>query len=197
VHADAGRRPPGLGLAIVRRLADLLGHEILVESSPGKGSCFSIRLPLSIGRTVVDTADTAADKEERAPNSGGLVFLIEDDEKVSKAWGLLLEAEGYAVSMAASATDALALAKCLGTAPDLIISDFHLLDGSTGVDAVGRIRAEFARDVPAFIVSGDTSKVVQDARLLNNSRLMSKPVNIDLLLDLARKAVATGSVSDD
>jgi CheY-like chemotaxis protein len=98
--------------------------------------------------------------------------------------------------MAASAAEAFALAGELERAPDLIISDFHLLDGSTGVEAVSRIRRQFGQDLPAFIVSGDTSKVVQDARSLENSRLMSKPVNIDQLLELARKAIATGIVSD-
>ncbi|MEQ9561224.1 MAG: response regulator, partial [Woeseiaceae bacterium] len=125
------------------------------------------------------------------------IVLIEDDVKVSRAWGMLLKAEGFSVVMAASATDAFALAIELERAPDLIISDFHLLDGSTGVEAVTWIRRHFGRDLPAFIVSGDTSKVVQDARSLENSRLMSKPVNINHLLELARKAVATGIVSDD
>jgi hypothetical protein len=72
-----------------------------------------------------------------------------------------------------------------------------LLDGSTGVDAVSSIRTVFGEDLPAIIVSGDTSKVVHDARLLTNCRLMSKPVNIDQLLELARKAITTGIVSDD
>jgi DNA-binding NtrC family response regulator len=79
----------------------------------------------------------------------------------------------------------------------MIISDYHLLDGSTGVEAVNAIRAEFARDLPAFIVSGDTSKMVQHAKSLPNSRLMSKPVNLDQLLEVARQAMASGTVGDD
>jgi protein-histidine pros-kinase len=186
----------GLGLAIVRRLADLLQHDIAVQSTPGRGSCFSIRLPLSTGDELL-SKDRALERiREPSEKPGGLIVLIEDDVKVSRAWGMLLRSEGYSVVMAASAAEAFALAGELERAPDLIISDFHLLDGSTGVEAVSRIRRQFGQDLPAFIVSGDTSKVVQDARSLENSRLMSKPVNIDQLLELARKAIATGIVSD-
>lgn len=187
----------GLGLAIVRRLADLLGHEILVESEPGEGSCFSVCMPLvSAARAdSTDVPDIVADPGTGA--SGGLIILIEDDVKITNAWGLLLESEGYRVATAASATDARAIVEHLGQAPDLVISDFHLLDGSTGVQAVQDIRAAFGKNIPAFIVSGDTSKVVQDARELDNSMLMSKPVNIDLLLNHAQHAIATGSVPQD
>ncbi|MDH5216032.1 MAG: hypothetical protein OEY04_17710, partial [Gammaproteobacteria bacterium] len=63
--------------------------------------------------------------------------------------------------------------------------------------AIADIRAAVAKDLPAFIVSGDTSKVVQDARSLKNSMLMSKPVNIDQLLRLAKTAIETGKVPED
>jgi CheY-like chemotaxis protein len=127
----------------------------------------------------------------------GLIVLIEDDIKVANAWGLLLEAEGFRVATAASATEARAVINHLPSAPDLIISDFHLLDGSTGVEAVSAIRKEFGKNIPAFIVSGDTSKVVQDARSLENSALMSKPVTTDHLLQLARAAISSGVVPEE
>jgi CheY-like chemotaxis protein len=110
---------------------------------------------------------------------------------------LLLEAEGFRVATAASATEARAVINHLPSAPDLIISDFHLLDGSTGVEAVNAIRKEFDANIPAFIVSGDTSKVVQEARSLTNSALMSKPVATDYLLQLARAAISSGEVPEE
>ncbi|MGH8221541.1 MAG: hypothetical protein ACREQZ_01075, partial [Woeseiaceae bacterium] len=93
-----------------------------------------------------------------------------------------------------SAAEALAMLEHVARAPALVISDYHLLDGSTGVQAVMEIRKAYQRNIPAFIVSGDTSKVVQDARSLDNCELMSKPVNIDRLLRLAKATIATGSV---
>jgi CheY-like chemotaxis protein len=96
--------------------------------------------------------------------------------------------------MAASASEARAVVRHLDIDPDLIISDFHLLDGSTGVEAVTSIRKDVGKTVPAFIVSGDTSKVVQDARSLENSIVMSKPVNTAQLLDSARAAISIGIV---
>ena len=79
----------------------------------------------------------------------------------------------------------------------LVVSDFHLLDGSTGVEAVTDIRKYYGLNIPAFIVSGDTSKVVKDARPVDNSTLMSKPVNTGRLLAAARIATRTGEVPAD
>ncbi len=186
----------GLGLAIVRRLANLLDHRIDVESTPGKGSRFSVAVPI-----VADSRPEAFAEKQPAPQppraSGGLILLIEDDVKVADAWGLLLEAEGYRVASAASANEATSLLEHLDDQPVLIISDFHLLDGSTGSQAIGMIRDYYQRPIPAFIVSGDTSKVVKDARQLTNSTLMSKPVDTVRLLTAARHAVATGEVPRD
>ncbi len=184
----------GLGLAIVKRLADLLEHEIKVVSDPGNGSTFSIQLPVVSVRGAGGRPDSESAVYDMPPVATGLIILIEDDVNVANAWGLLLEAEGYRVATAESAIEAAAIVKHLDAPPDLIISDFHLVDGSTGVEAIAMIRAEFGKNIPAFIVTGDTSKMVRDARMTVNSVIMNKPINTDNLLQSAVAAIETGLV---
>ena len=185
----------GLGLAIVRRLSDLLKHEVTVQSEPSEGSCFAVHVP------VVRSASCAVQEEESAAveheAAGGLVLLLEDDVQVASAWEMLLESEGYTVAMAASAEEVRDLIERLPDVPALIVSDYHLLDGATGVDAVAAVRRRFDSDIPAFIVTGDTSKVIQGLRPLPNTTVMSKPVDTDQLLTLTREAVRTGLVLAD
>jgi CheY-like chemotaxis protein len=186
----------GLGLAIVKRLAELLEVQIAVVSNVGKGSCFSITVPTVAGALAVGEEEVR-DMSGIEAFSTGLVILIEDDVNVANAWGLLLEAEGFRVATAASATEARALIKHLDESPALLVSDYHLLDGSTGVEAVSAIREFFDKQIPAFIVSGDTSKVVKEARLIDNCTLLSKPVDTNRLLAAAREAIRTGDVPQD
>ncbi|NNL64351.1 MAG: response regulator [Woeseiaceae bacterium] len=186
----------GLGLAIVKRLSDLLGLHLHVDSDVGQGSVFSVSMPAA-QEMAIGPEETATDDAGPREAATGLVILIEDDVNVANAWGLLLEAEGFRVATAASAPEAKALMKHVGETPALLISDFHLLDGSTGVEAVSAIRKHYGASIPAFIVSGDTSKVVKDARLLDNCTLMCKPIDTNRLLAAARHAIHTGGVPLD
>ena len=151
---------------------------------------------------VVHADDASAEerpaaRDNTSESAGGLVLLVEDDVSVANAWALLLEAEGYRVATAATASEAAAIAAHVDTEPALLISDFHLADHSTGVEAVDAVRMQFGSPIPAFIVSGDTSKVVEDARRLDNCTLMSKPVDTDRLLAAASRAISSGVVPQD
>jgi CheY-like chemotaxis protein len=137
-------------------------------------------------------ASSEPDIVSSGPVASPLIMLVEDDMKVATAWQLLLRAEGYRVATAESASEARIVLAKLRDPPRLIISDYHLANGSNGVEAVSVIRQDLGACVPAFIVTGDTSKVVQDVENLENSRVMSKPINPDTLLRLAQAAIASG-----
>ncbi|HEX7718610.1 MAG TPA: hypothetical protein VF389_02290, partial [Woeseiaceae bacterium] len=76
------------------------------------------------------------------------------------------------------------------------ISDYHLPEGTNGIATVAAIRKDVASKVPAFIVTGDTSKIGYDPPDLDNIVIMRKPVSPDYLLRLAREAILSGSVTD-
>jgi two-component system, sensor histidine kinase len=179
----------GLGLAITRRLADLLGHRITVTSVPGEGSVFTLHVARAPEASSTGPEERRDAVPAHAPSA--LIVIVEDDEQVAAAWRLLLKAEGYEVALAASAREALDLVAGGTVAPRLIISDYHLAEGSNGMDAVMGMRDEIGACVPAFIVTGDTSKIDVDS--LANSRMMNKPVEPEQLLSLASAALATGS----
>ncbi len=190
-NPDRKREGFGLGLAITRRLADLLGHRISVRSTPGEGSEFTLHVARAPASVAENPEELENNHDGEAPSA--FILIIEDDAQVARAWRLLLQLEGYRVAVAASAREARKLVAGDKSTPHLIISDYHLAEGSNGMDAIEGLREDLGACVPAYIVTGDTSKIVRDVDDLPNSRVMNKPVEPEQLLRMARATLATGS----
>ncbi len=172
----------GLGLAIVERLSRLLDHPLELTSRPGGGSCFSITVPLA---AVSPKAAPSQPAVAGDPLKGRLIVVIDDDVLALSAVRGVLRSWGSDVVAASTAAAALTAARKLDRPPDLVISDYRLSDGSTGVDAIAFLRTEFGADVPAFLISGDTSGSLREAEA-SRYHMLQKPV-----LPMALRALAT------
>jgi len=171
------RKGIGLGLALVRRMCELLGHEIRVQSKPGEGSCFYLELPVGNADNMV-----LLSKEPEAELIQDLeIMIIDDEQPILDAMNTLFLDWSCRPYTFISLADARAAIIELNFLPDLIISDYRLNESATGIDAITELRQLVEKDVPALIISGDT-----DPRLLEKIHdedyfLLHKPVRIDKL----------------
>jgi CheY-like chemotaxis protein len=183
----------GLGLAIVRRLASLLGHEIDVRSAPGKGSAFSIAVP--IAPPVSDAASRLDTPVDAASASfPGMLLVIEDDSFVRAAMESLLRSEGIAAISAATGNEALALVTEKGVRPDVVVSDFNLPGSMNGVASITALRAALGWKVPAIILTGDIRSQVIDAIAEHDVGVAIKPLKAVEFVRLLNQLYA-GSLS--
>jgi two-component system CheB/CheR fusion protein len=164
----------GLGLAIVQRLSQMLGHAVDVASRPGHGSVFSIAVPWAAG--APPSAATGPTDAAQAAARQASILIVEDDQDLLGLLELVLVGEGHHVT---TAHDGAAAAKLVaqGTLrPDLVLTDFNLPGGLDGLQLASRLRARLHRRVPVIILTGDiatgTLRDIADEGCLQ----LSKPV---------------------
>jgi two-component system, chemotaxis family, CheB/CheR fusion protein len=171
----------GLGLTIARRLADLLGHRVTVDSIAGRGSIFAIEIPPAPRAAELPVHDGAFSVDGEYSHSG-VILIVEDDPEVGGLMGRFLEKAGYQVSVAADGTQAVARITDGGVVPDLVIVDFNLPGPLNGLEAIARIKQERGNALPAIILTGDiTTSTLQQISGQNCFHLI-KPVKADVLL---------------
>jgi PAS domain S-box-containing protein len=187
VSPNSSRDGYGLGLSIVNRIVKLLNIQIDVSSVPGKGSVFSIELPIAEGSGEEDLPHPKARVVVEEP-AARRILLVEDEPAVRNAMRMLLRIEGYDVVPAATADEA--MDKLQTDAFDLLVTDYHLEDGRTGTQVIAAARAALGPRFNAVLVTGDTSSAVREMQGDAHLRIASKPINSDELLGVVRHLLA-------
>jgi signal transduction histidine kinase/CheY-like chemotaxis protein len=176
----------GLGLSIVKRTAEILDHPLILRSEVNRGSVFGIDVPLLATHSVpaVRTRFASPDPSRFA---GTFVLVIDDDKDSRFAIEALCIQWGCHVVGAGSAEAALQKLQEHLRSPDLIISDFRLQGGETGITAIEMIRHRTEDSIPAIVVTGDTSVVNLGLTRQSRIALMFKPINAEKLWAAADK----------
>lgn len=186
----------GLGLAIVRRTAVLLQHPLKLVSVTGRGSMFSATVPIASTMTV-PVPDNRAIRAGIAVS----IMVVEDEGDVLDIMVQLLTLQGHRVYAGRSAAEVRQLhaaALVAGDAPvDLIIADYRLGEGATGLDAIEALCAHIGRAVPAIIVTGDTSPTRIKEASASGHRLLHKPITGEELHEAIVAACFDGKGSID
>jgi len=184
----------GLGLAIVDRLGRLLDHPIELASRQGRGSRFSVAVPLVRERRGPAEVP-ASPAMVTDPVRGKLVVVIDDDPLVLDSMCGTLRSWGCRVVAAESDAAALGRLRELGQSPDVIVSDYRLANGQTGFQAIERLCGALGRTVPAFLVSGDTAPERLREASERGFHLLHKPVPPMALRALLSRHLKAGEAS--
>ena len=168
----------GLGLAIVKRLAALMAAPVRLASQTGRGSVFTLELP--IGKVARVTTRAQPGKGPVGITlDGRLIVIVEDEPAVREGLEVLLAGWGAAIVSLDSVAAAKAWAEHADTSqarPSLVIADYRLEHGTTGVAAIDAVRRRFGRDVPAIVVTGSSMTGHDKEALEHDFHLLIKPV---------------------
>ena len=163
----------GLGLSIVERIARVLDHRIELASAVGRGSKFSIEVPLA--PALPDSMPQARlDHGDLGGLAGMTVLCLDNDAKVLDGMETLLTGWGCRVLKAADLKGAQQAILDSKTRPAGLLIDYHL-DAGNGLDAIVELRWRLG-DLPAILITADRSPRVRNAARARNVKLLHKPL---------------------
>jgi two-component system CheB/CheR fusion protein len=170
----------GLGLSIVQRLGKLLGHQVRVRSLPGKGSVFAIEIKLPTetatqSEKIIEGKDGVIAEPVRRT---GAILVVEDDPEVRDLLEIFLRDEGHRAATAPDGVAALELVTQRNIRPDLVLADYNLPSGMNGLEVTAKLRDGLRRNIPAIILTGDTSTGTLRDIARHDCTQLNKPVSL-------------------
>ena len=163
----------GLGLSIVERVARVIGSEVVVRSTIGSGSQFSVTVARSNAAPV-----ELPPRDDRRVDPGQLAGItalcIDNEPSVLDGMETLLRGWGCGVLKASNLTEALAATAGAATPPNGLLVDYHL-DHGTGLEAITALRAQCG-DLPAILITADRSPAVREQARAQNVQVLNKPL---------------------
>lgn len=195
VGRAAERKGVGLGLAIVERIAGILGYPITLRSQPGRGSVFSIRVPLASTTQQRAVAPLALPQQRLGdPLPGRRLLVLDNELSILHSMSALLEQWGCEVLTATDQASALqVLGEC---APELILADFHLDHGVIGSQVVEHLRQHFGLNIAAVMITADRSDQCRRALHGMGVPLLNKPVKPGKLRAVLSQILQTSSLAE-
>jgi signal transduction histidine kinase/CheY-like chemotaxis protein len=179
----------GLGLSIVQRICSLTDSKISFESVADEGTTFRLTTKFAISDSQESEGrvySAGAPPIGEAYLGGLIIGLLENTPSLRSAYVEALHSRGCEVIQLTEDDAELARTLSCTNAIDCLLVDYHL-DTGTGDDFVAKIRENFNLDIPAIVVSGDTSPLFLDKLKNQNLAVLHKPVDIDLILNAIRK----------
>jgi two-component system, sensor histidine kinase len=170
------RKGLGLGLAIVERLVKLLDHPLELRSQLGKGSVFAVTVPRGRREQFVPAeADGQIVVDRDVANS--LILVVDDEPDVRDSMLALLSKWRCEVIAADSCSQILEKLVSIQRLPDLIVADYRLQGGESGIEVIARLREEFNTQVPALLITGDTGMEQLREAAQSGLHVLHKPLN--------------------
>jgi PAS domain S-box-containing protein len=185
-HANPTR--PGLGLAIVRQISELLDYRLITDSNPGRGSTFGVEVPVAGTRTTTSIRNAWTEDERVQAGKPVTILLVDNDIAILDACSNVVTTSGHRLECARSRAEAMEQIR-QGLRPDIIISDLRLRQ-YPGTTTIRTLREALGQEVPAILLTGDTSFTETDMRSLPRCRLLYKPVEFEVLNRTIREIAA-------
>ncbi len=177
----------GMGLAIVRRLSQLMGTPVIVQSRMARGTVFKVLVSATVSQHKL-AAPSIPESSSSAMRvlAGMAVLVVDDEENVRTSTAAALQLYGLDVKLADGVEQATQIAQNLGPTLGALITDFRLRSQEDGITLVHQIRSILGRQVPALLITGDTAPERVHQAQVSGLRVLYKPVKIHDLVEELR-----------